>query len=307
MNWKQGKKWRILAATAAIAAASALVLAGCSQAKPTDNTSPQSNSASQTVVIGTTDGAKSAWTVFKEEAAAAGIKLDVRNFSDYTTPNTALAEKQIDVNLFQHIKFLAGYNNESGEKLVPVGSTEIVPLALYYKGHTDKNDLTDGANVAIPNDSTNQGRAINLLASYGYLKLKDPSLLTPSPADIDTTASRVKVTPVDAAQTATAWGEGTPAVVNNTFLERAGIDPTSALFADDPKDSSAQPYINVFVTRQDNQNNPLIQKLVQIWQSEKVQHANQIDSQNTAVSVNLSPAELQKILADTEAKLKEQQ
>lgn len=283
---------------AAVVAAGLIVsgLAACSS----DKGSSESNEV--TIKIGTTDASKSAWTTFKAEAKKAGINLDVVSFGDYNTPNTALSEKQIDVNLFQHIKFLANYNVKANDTLTPIGATEIVPLALYYKDHKDLSELPEGAEVAVPNDSTNQGRALNLLAANNLIKLKNDNLLNPSPADIDEAASKVKVTPVDAAQTATAWGEGTPAVVNNTFLLRAGIDPSTRLVADDPNSPSAQPYINVLVTRQDNKDDANIKKLVAVWHSEAVQKANAADSGNTSVSVDLPADQLEQILKDTEEK-----
>ncbi|WP_276849465.1 MetQ/NlpA family ABC transporter substrate-binding protein, partial [Corynebacterium pyruviciproducens] len=168
------------------------------------------DSATETVRIGTTDGSKKAWKVFEDKAKEEGIKLDIQNFGDYSTPNTALSEDQLDVNLFQHIKFLAKYNVGAGDDLTPVGSSEIVPLAIFWKDHTSLDGI-DGEGIAIPNDPSNQGRAINVLVQAGLVKLKTDGLITPTPADIDQAASKVKVQPVDAAQTTAAYGEGKPA------------------------------------------------------------------------------------------------
>ena len=258
-----------------------------------------------TVKIGTTDASKNAWRVFEKEAKAEGINLEVVSFNDYNTPNQALSEKQLDANLFQHIKFLATYNVKSNDKLVPVGATEIVPLALFYKDHKKVDEIQDGTEVVVPNDTTNQGRAINMLANEGLLKLKNPDALNPSPADIDTAASKVKIVPVDAAQTATAYNEGRPAVINNTFLLRAGIDPKTAIAQDDPKADSAKPYINVLVAREDNKDNDNLKKLVKVWHSPAVQKANDEDSKGTSVSVDLPADELQEILTTTEDKVRQ--
>ena len=114
-------------AIAGLFAATALVACG-SDSDGTSATTQEGDGV--TIRIGTTDAAKEAWTVFEEKAAEEGITLDVVNFSDYSTPNDALAQDQLDVNLFQHLKFLAAYNVGSGEDLTPVGSSEIVPLAL---------------------------------------------------------------------------------------------------------------------------------------------------------------------------------
>lgn len=258
------------------------------------------DSATETVRIGTTDGSKKAWKVFEDKAKKEGIKLDIQNFGDYSTPNTALSEDQLDVNLFQHIKFLAEYNVGASDNLTPVGSSEIVPLAIFWKDHTSLDGI-DGEGVAIPNDPSNQGRAINVLVQAGLVKLKTDGLITPTPADIDQAASKVKVQPVDAAQTTAAYGEGKPAVINNSFLDRAGIDPTTSVFQDDPNSTEAEPYINVFVTKAEKKDDPTIQKLVKIWHDPEVTAAVADDSNGTSVPVDRPAAELQEILDRLEA------
>lgn len=257
-------------------------------------------SSDEAIRIGTTDASKKAWTVFEQKAAEEGIELEVQNFSDYQTPNRALDEGQLDVNLFQHLKFLAEYNVGSNSDLTPIGSTEIVPLALFWQGHDSIDDLTKSDEVAIPNDASNQGRAINVLVQAGLITLKEDNLLTPTPADIDQDASKVKVLPMDAAQTPAAYGEGRPAIINNSFLDRAGIDPNTAIFQDDPNSTEAEPYINVFVTKAENANNEQYLKLSEIWHTQEVQDAVAEDSKGTSVSVDRPANELQDILARVE-------
>lgn len=284
------KKLTALAVAAVVAGTS---LTACGNQESAD-------SATETVRIGTTDGSKKAWKVFEDKAKEQGIKLDIQNFGDYSTPDTALSEDQLDVNLFQHIKFLAEYNVGAGDNLTPVGSSEIVPLAIFWKDHTSLDGI-DGEGVAIPNDPSNQGRAINVLVQAGLVKLKTDGLITPTPADIDQAASKVKVQPVDAAQTTAAYGEGKPAVINNSFLDRAGIDPTTSVFQDDPNSTQAEPYINVFVTKAEKKDDPTIQKLVKIWHDPEVTAAVADDSNDTSVPVDRPAAELQEILDRLEA------
>lgn len=264
------------------------------------------NGSGDTITIGTTDASKKAWTVFKQKADAAGIDINVQNFSDYQTPNRALDEGQLDVNLFQHIKFLAEYNVGANSTLTPIASTEIVPLALFWKDHKSIDEIEKGAEVAIPNDPSNQGRAINVLVQAKLLKLKKDGLLTPTPADIDQAASKVKVVPVDAAQTPAAYGEGKLAVINNSFLDRAGIDPNTSIFADDPKSQEAEPYINVFVTKADRADDAEIQKLAKLWHDPEVLAAVAEDSKGTSVPVDRPKEELQQILDRVEKQQKEQ-
>ena len=257
-----------------------------------------------TIRIGTTDREKEAWSVFEKKAADAGIDLEVVEFSEYPPVNTALSEGELDVNLFQHLKYLAQYNVGSDEDLVPIGSPEIVPLALFWTGGDSVEDIEDGTEVVIPNDSTNQGRALSVLEKAGLIALKGDSA-NPSPLDIDTEKSRVSVTPIDAAQTTAAYGEGTPAVINNSFLERAGIDPNTAIFQDDPEDAAAEPYINVFATTQANKDNADLKKLAELWHDPEVLAAVDRDSRGTSVPVNRPAAELEEILERAEKDARE--
>ncbi|HHT30977.1 MAG TPA: methionine ABC transporter substrate-binding protein [Corynebacterium sp.] len=257
-----------------------------------------------TIRIGTTDREKEAWSVFETKAADAGIDLEVVEFSEYPPVNTALSEGELDVNLFQHLKYLAQYNVGSDQDLTPIGSTEIVPLALFWTGGDKVEDIEDGTEVVIPNDSTNQGRALSVLEKAGLIALKGDSA-NPSPLDIDTEKSRVSVTPIDAAQTTAAYGEGTPAVINNSFLERAGIDPNTAIFQDDPEDAAAEPYINVFATTQANKDNADLKKLAELWHDPEVLAAVDRDSRGTSVPVNRPAAELEEILERAEKDARE--
>ena len=256
----------------------------------------------KTIAVGTTDDAKQAWVAFEQEAKDAGYDIDIKSFSDYNTPNQALNQGELDTNNFQHLKFLAEYNHGNGTNLVPIVATEIVPLALFWKGH-DSLDGIEGEEVAIPNDSTNQGRAINVLVQAGLITLKKDGLITPTPLDIDEKKSKVKVVPVDAAQTPSAHGEGTPAIINNSFLERAGIDPATAVFQDDPNSEEAEPYINVFAVREEDADNEDIKKLAELWHSDAVQKGVDEDSAGTSVEVERTPEELQEILDKLEADL----
>lgn len=296
MSFKNSTLRKVIAFGAAIVLG-ATALTACS--------SNSSSNDATTVRIGTTDSSKKAWEVLEEKAQDEGIDLEVVDFSDYTTPNKALSEGQIDVNLFQHLKFLAQYNVASNDTLTPIGSTEIVPLALFWKDHTSLDGI-DGQSVAIPSDASNQGRAINVLVQAGLVTLYEDDILTPTPADIDEANSRVSVTPVDAAQTPAAYGNGQPAIINNSFLDRAGIDPNTSVFADDPNSTLAEPYINAFVTTQAKKDDPTLLKLVEIWQDPDVQAAVAEDSKGTSVSVKRSASDLQNILNRLEEQIREQ-
>ncbi|WP_175935571.1 MetQ/NlpA family ABC transporter substrate-binding protein [Corynebacterium sp. Marseille-P4321] len=287
-------------ATAAAAAIAATSLVACSN-EAADNAGTADNAAADgdtvTVKIGTTESDQEAWTVFQQLASDNGIELDIVQFSDYSPVNEALAQGEIDVNKFQHIKYLAEYNASSGNDLRIVGSTEIVPLALFWKDH-DSLDGIEGEEIAIPNDPSNQGRAINVLVQAGLLTLSDnvADELAPTPADIDAAASKVTVVPVDASQTPNAYNEGRPAIINNTWLDRAGIEPSLAIFEDDPNSAVAEPYINVFAARAEDIDDETLNKLVELWQTDEVAEAVAKDSKGTSVPAYRPKEELNDIL-----------
>lgn len=280
----------LAAAAASVIAATSLVACG------SESDSSNSSGDTTTVKIGTTDADLKAWSVFEEQAKEQGIKLDIVRFSEYPQVNPAHTEGQMDVSKFQTINYQAQYNATSDEDLRIVGSGEINVLGLFWKDH-DSVDGIEGQEVAIPNDPSNQGRAINVLVQADLLKLKEGApKLTPTPADIDEAASKVKVVAVDASQTPNAYHEGRPAIINNNWLQRASIDPASSVAADDPNSELAEPYINVFTVKADEVDNPTYEKLVEIWQSPEVTEALNEDSNGTAVQVQRSKEDLNKIL-----------
>ena len=288
---------RTLATVAAAALATTGLVACSNESDDTADNAAGNNGDNVTVKIGTTEADQEAWRVFKDLAADNGIDLDIVQFSDYSPVNEALAQGELDVNKFQHIKYLAAYNQSSGNDLRVVGSTEIVPLALFWKDH-DSIDGIEGESVAIPNDPSNQGRAINVLVQAGLLTLNDnvADELAPTPAEIDQDASKVTVTPIDASQTPNAYNEGKPAIINNTWLDRAGIEPSLAVFQDDPESVEAEPYINVFAAQADRIDDETLNKLVELWQTPEVEEAVAKDSKGTSVPVYREKSELNDIL-----------
>ena len=286
---------RITASLAALTIA-ATSLVACSNESDSATDAAAQDGDNVVVKIGTTDADQQAWSVFADLAAEEGITLDIVQFSDYPPVNEALAQGELDLNKYQHILYLAKYNASSGNDLRVLGSTEIYPLALFWKDH-DSLDGIEGSEIAIPNDDSNQGRAINVLVQAGLLTLKEGAdELAPTPADIDAAASKVSVVPVDASQTPTAYKEGRPAIINNSWLDRAGIEPTEAIFQDDPASEQGEPYINVFASRAEDIDNPTYLKLAELWHDPAVAEAVQKDSRNTAVEVERPKEELNEIL-----------
>jgi D-methionine transport system substrate-binding protein len=230
------------------------------------------------------------------------------NFDDYNQPNPAVSEGELDLNQFQHIVFLADYNVANGDDLQPIGATAIYPLGLHSKQYDSVEEIPEGATVAVPNDASNQARALVLLQSAGLIELKSGGTIFSDLADIDTAASRVEVKAMDAALTATSLDDIAGAVVNNDFVERAGLDFDDALAQDDPSDPAALPYANIFAAPSDELDNPTYQKLVEIYQgNQEVQQGVKDVSGGTAVMLTTPVEQLQASLEKVEADTRAQQ
>lgn len=263
--------------------------------------------ASTTVRIGTTEAGAKFWPIFIKKAADQGITIKKVDFSDYNQPNRALSQGQIDLNYFQHIFFLANYNVENKDNLIPLASTYIVPLAIYSKKHTKISEIPAGGKVAIPNDDTNQGRALLLLQKAGLLTLKDGGSPLSTPADIVAAKSKVTVTAVDASQTVTALPSVDASVINNGFAVDAKIDAKSALFQDDPDSPDAEPYINIFAARAKDKDNATLIKVAKIWHDPEVTKSVVDESDSTAkIVTGKSQADLQAALDKLQSELQQQ-
>ncbi|WP_421732718.1 MetQ/NlpA family ABC transporter substrate-binding protein [Cellulomonas sp.] len=271
-----------------------------------DEPAAEGSTAPTVVKLGTTDVSQPHWEILKDLAAKENIDLEIVGFSEYTQPNPALTDGDIDLNAFQHILYLADHNNNTGDDLQPIGSTLIVPLPLYSEKHTTVDEFTKGEQVAIPNDATNQARALFVLEGAGLITFTgDPK--SPTPDDVDTAASTVVVRPVEASQTAGLIGDPDIAgvIVNNNFASDAGFDLDGYVYADDPSSAGAQPYINVIAARPEDVDNPVYQRIVELYHDPSVTESVVESSGGTAVIVEgYDAAKLQQVLKDTQANLK---
>jgi D-methionine transport system substrate-binding protein len=260
------------------------------------------NGASDVVRIGVVGKADPQWTAFEEAAADEGIAIELVDFSDYAQPNPATTEGELDLSQFQHIVYLADYNVSSGEDLVPIGSTAIYPLGLYSTKYDSVKDIPEGETVAVPNDASNQARALLVLQSAGLIELKSGGTIFSDLADIDESASKVKVTALEASLTPTSLPDLAAAVINNDFVQDAGLTFEDAIAQDDPSDPNALPYVNIFATRAEDQDDETYLKLVEIFQTDPEVQAGLLEaSGDTAVSVQTPVADLVDSLAKVES------
>ncbi|MCI1019461.1 methionine ABC transporter substrate-binding protein [Microbacterium sp. C5A9] len=298
---------RTTSVIAALAAVPLFVaLAGCATASSDAGSGDTGSAENETVKVGVVGKGDAQWAPFVEAAAEEGITVELVDFGSYEQPNPALTEGEIDLNQFQHIVYLADYNVNSGSDLTPIGSTAIYPLGLYSKKYDDVDSIPEGETVAVPDDASNQARALLVLQSAGLIELKSGGTIFSDVADVDTDKSKVKVTALEAALIPTSLPDVAAAIINNDFVQDAGLTFDDAIAQDDPEDPNALPYVNIFAARADDADNETYLKLVEIFQTNEDVQAGLLESSgDTAVPLR-TPVEdlvssLEKVQKDTEA------
>jgi D-methionine transport system substrate-binding protein len=262
-------------------------------------------SPSDPVKIGVVGASDPYWDEYKQAAADAGISIELVDFTDYAQPNPALTEGDLDLNQFQHIIYLAQYNTSAGEDLAPIGSTATYPLSLYSTQYDSVEEIPDGETVAIPNDASNLARSLLVLQSVGLVELQDGGSPFSTIDDVLDT-SRVEVTTLEAALTPTSLPDVAAAIINNDFVDDAGLAFEDAIASDDPADPSSQPYINIFASRAEDKDNELYLKLVDIFQTTPAVTDGLLEvSGNTAVLVQTPVEELEESLATVESQIEQ--
>ena len=202
-----------------------------------------------------------------DQLAAEGYELQIVEFTDYVTPNEALAAGELDANFFQHLPYLESANAERGYDLVSAGGIHIEPLAVYSEKYSSLDEIPDGARFGIPNDPTNEGRALLLLQSAGLIKLADDAGLEAVPADIVENPHNYTFTEIEAASLPRILPDVDAAVINGNYAIPAGLIATRDGLYVEGADS---PYVNVVAVRAGDENSPKIQALVKALKSDTV-------------------------------------
>ena len=203
----------------------------------------------------------------KDDLKAQGIDLQVIEFTDYVTPNDAVESGDIDANYFQHIPYLESFNKERGYHLVNAGGIHVEPIALYSSKYSSLSDLPNGAVIAIPNDPTNEGRALLLLQSAGLIKLRADAGLEAIPLDITENPKNFKFSEIEAATLPRVLSDVDAAIINGNYAIPAGLVATrDGLFVE----GADSPYVNVIAVKEGNENNPAIKALIEALKSDEV-------------------------------------
>ena len=196
-----------------------------------------------------------------------GIELVVNEYSDYVVPNTAVEDGDEDANYFQHVPYLDNFNAERGTHLVSVAGVHIEPMGLYAGKSASLDAIPDGGKVAVPNDPTNEGRALLLLEAQGLIKLQDSSNLSATPKDIAENPKNLEFVELEASQVPASLDEVAIAAINVNYALGAGLNPLTDALAIESADS---PYVNVLVVKEGSENNEAVQALVKALQSDTV-------------------------------------
>jgi D-methionine transport system substrate-binding protein len=225
-------------------------------------------SFAETIKIGATPVPQAEILEFaKPLLAKEGVDLNILVFNDYVQPNVQVNEKELDANFFQHKPYLDEFNSSHKMNLVSVGGVHVEPMAAYSKTITDIKQLKDGAKVAIPNDVTNGGRALILLANHGIITLKDPKNVLTTVADVTENPKKLVFLELEAAMLPRTVDEVDVAIINTNYAIDAGFNPLKDSLL---LEGAESPYANLIVVREENKALPKFEKLIKVLHSDEM-------------------------------------
>ena len=205
-----------------------------------------------------------------DDLDAQGYTLEIIEYTDYVQPNTALESGDLDANYFQHKPYMEDFNEKNGTHLVSVADIHYEPYGLYAGKTASIDALPDGATIAVPNDSTNEARALLLLEASGLIKLNPDAGLQATVLDITENPKNLNIMEIEAAQLPRSLSDVDMAVINGNYALDAGLSVSDALAVEDKDSIAAERYANIIAVKEGNENNPAILALVAALQSEKV-------------------------------------
>ncbi|ENU20301.1 hypothetical protein F994_01360 [Acinetobacter bohemicus ANC 3994] len=265
-------------------------LAGCSKPEaPATDAAKTDTAKEQTVVMASTGSDADIWRYIATlpETKAAGIKLEVKNFTDYVSMNTAVANKEIDVNAFQSYAYMVAFNDNNKDKIAPLSTTYLEPMGLYSSKVKKLEDFKTGATIAIPNDGANESRALLLLQSAGLIKLKAGfDDVKGTPADISENAKNIVIKPIQMATAVRVKDEVDAIVLGNTLAMEGGLNVLKDAVFYEPVDQSTKMNVNVLAVAADRQNDPVLKKVGELYHTEAVNKYVQEHFGGTKIDVN---------------------
>ena len=202
--------------------------------------------------------------------AEQGITLEIVEFNDYIQPNLAVESGELDANYFQHITYMNEFNVSDGTHLVSAAEIHYEPFGLYAGKTASIDELADGAQIAVPNDTTNDARALLLLQQEGLITLKEGAGITATKADIAENPKNLDIVELEASQLPVRLGDVDMAVINGNYAIDAGLNVSDALAVESADGEAAQAYVNVLAVKEGHENDPAIQALVEALKSDEV-------------------------------------
>lgn len=225
-----------------------------------------------TVKVGVNGDTHPQWNLVAEKLKKDGIIIELVKFGDYVQPNAALANKEIDINAFQHYAYLNNEIKTKGYKITPIGKTIIAPLGLYSKKILSASELKKGDKIAIPNDVVNGGRALLVLQVAGIIKVDPKGGALPNVSDIISNPLNLKFVEVEAAQTPRLLDDVAAAFINGGHAVDAGLNPTDdSILLERQIEGVDNPYINIIAARTEDKDNPVFKKIVEAYQADDVE------------------------------------
>ena len=220
-------------------------------------------------VVGESKQEEAIWkTVAKRAKEKYGITLQTKNFTDYNQPNKALKSGDVDLNAFQHYAFLKAWNKANHGGVEKNKKTYIAPIRLYSKKYHKLSDLPDGATIAVPNDATNESRALFVLKNAGLITLRKGKTLV-TVADVVKNPQNIKIKEVNAEQTSRVLNSVDAAVVNNDYAGPAGLTDKQTIYIE-PVNKNSEQWINIICAKKGQENNKDYQDVVKAYQTEAV-------------------------------------
>lgn len=201
---------------------------------------------------------------------AAGWDLEIVVFTDYVQPNEVVESGDIDANYFQHVNYLNSYNEEKGTHLVNVGEIHYEPLGIYPGKESDLTAISDGAEIAVPNDTTNCARALLLLEAQGLIKLDPEAGITATEIDIIENPHNIKIVPLAAEQVARTLPDVAFGVINGNYALEAGLSTEDAVAIEADDSAAIQEYVNVIAVKEGNEENEGVKALVDVLKSDEI-------------------------------------
>lgn len=206
----------------------------------------------------------------REVLASKGYDLEIVEYTDYVIPNNALDSGDLDANYFQHKPYLDSFNEQNGTDLVSAGAIHYEPFGIYAGKTASLEELADGAQVAVPNDATNEARALLLLEAQGLIKLQDGAGLAATKNDIVENPKNLDIVEIEAAQIPRSLSSVDVAVINGNYAIDAGLSVADALAVEASDSEAAEKYANVVAVQEGHENDPAIQALVEVLKSDEI-------------------------------------